>query len=158
MSRGSCCWAWEIAVWTSVAAASRLRVRANWSVIWVIPRALAEVSESSPAMVENCRSRGMATDEAIVSGLAPGRLAETCRVGKSTLGRSLMGNERYPMRPKSRMPNMTRVVMTGRRMKSSGMLTGGSPYGRWLLQLLSLPPGHRARAAIGRRSQPFHPV
>ena len=40
----------------------------NWSL---------EVIDSSPAMVENCRSRGVATDEAIVSGDAPGRPAET---------------------------------------------------------------------------------
>ena len=30
----------------------------------------------------------------MVSGLAPGRLAVTRRVGKSTLGRSLTGSER----------------------------------------------------------------
>src|SRR5438132_10093713 len=29
-----------------------------------------------PAMVENCRSSGVATDEAMVSGLAPGRSEE----------------------------------------------------------------------------------
>jgi len=32
--------------------------------------------------------------EAIVSGLAPGRLAVTCSVGKSTLGNSLTGSNR----------------------------------------------------------------
>ena len=32
---------------------------------------------SRPSMVENCFSSGVATEEAIVSGLAPGRLAET---------------------------------------------------------------------------------
>ena len=35
-----------------------------------------------PAMVENCFSSGVATAEAIVSGLAPGRLAVTWMVGK----------------------------------------------------------------------------
>jgi len=45
-------------------------------------------------MVENCRSKGVATDEAMVSGLAPGRLADTWMVGKSTLGRSLTGKAR----------------------------------------------------------------
>ncbi len=45
-------------------------------------------------MVENCLSSGVATAEAIVSGLAPGRLAETRIVGKSTLGRSLTGQQR----------------------------------------------------------------
>ena len=32
-------------------------------------------------MVVNCRSSGVATAEAMVSGLAPGRLAETVMVG-----------------------------------------------------------------------------
>ena len=32
-------------------------------------------------MVENCFSSGVATEEAIVSGLAPGRLAWTWMVG-----------------------------------------------------------------------------
>ena len=39
-------------------------------------------------------SNGVATEEAIVDGLAPGRLALTWMVGKSTLGRSLTGNWR----------------------------------------------------------------
>ena len=34
-----------------------------------------------PGMVENCFSSGVATEEAIVSGLAPGRLALTEMVG-----------------------------------------------------------------------------
>ena len=42
--------------------------------------------ESRPAMVENCLSSGVATAEAMVSGLAPGRLALTRIVGKSTFG------------------------------------------------------------------------
>ena len=50
-----------------------------------------------PAMVENCCSSGVATAEAIVSGLAPGRLALTWIVGKSTFGRSLTGRSRYAM-------------------------------------------------------------
>ena len=39
----------------------------------VSPRELVEVIESMPAMVENCFSKGVATEEAMVSGLAPGR-------------------------------------------------------------------------------------
>ncbi len=83
-----------MAACTSCAAASMLRARANWSVIWVDPSRLVEVMESMPAMVENCRSRGVATDEAMVSGLAPGRAAPTWIVGKSTLGRSETGSSR----------------------------------------------------------------
>ena len=58
------------------------------------PQVLVEVMESMPAIVENCFSRGVATADAIVSGLAPGRLADTWMVGKSTLGRSLTGKRR----------------------------------------------------------------
>ena len=52
---------------------------------------LVELIELNPEMVENCFSSGVATDDAMVSGLAPGRLALTTMVGKSTLGRSLTG-------------------------------------------------------------------
>ena len=69
------------------------RSRVNCRVIWVSPSALVEVMESRPAMVENCLSSGVATAEAMVSGLAPGRLAVTWMVGKSTLGRSLTGRQ-----------------------------------------------------------------
>src|SRR5277367_18525 len=88
---GSCDWVSAIAACTSCAAASMLRVRLNWSVTSVEPWMLVEVIESRPAMVENSFSRGVATDDAIVSGLAPGRLALTTIVGKSTLGRLFTG-------------------------------------------------------------------
>ena len=81
-----------IAACTSCAAASMSRSSVNCSVIEVTPSAFVEVIVSSPAIVENCRSSGSATDEAIVSGLAPGRPALTWIVGKSTLGRSLTGS------------------------------------------------------------------
>ncbi len=61
-----------MAACTSWAAASIFRLRVNWSVIWVVPSALVEVMLSMPAMVENCFSSGVATAEAMVSGLAPG--------------------------------------------------------------------------------------
>ena len=41
-------------------------------VIEVLPSELDEFIESMPAMVENCRSSGVATEDAMVSGLAPG--------------------------------------------------------------------------------------
>jgi hypothetical protein len=87
----------------------------------VDPSELDEVIESMPEIVENCRSSGVATEAAIISGLAPGRPALTCMVGKSTFGRSLTGSVRYATIPKTTIPSMTSVVMTGRRMKSSVM-------------------------------------
>src|ERR1041384_5607967 len=83
-----------IAACTSWAAASMLRLRANCSVIAVLTSELVEVIESMPAMVENSRSSGVATEDAIVSGLAPGSVAVTWIVGKSTFGRSLDGSAR----------------------------------------------------------------
>src|SRR6185369_13347135 len=88
------------------------------------PREFVEVIESMPAMVENCFSSGVATDEAIVSGLAPGREALTWMVGKSTFGKSLTGSARYPAMPNKMIPIMTSAVMTGRLMKTSVMFMG----------------------------------
>jgi hypothetical protein len=93
----------------------------------VDPRAELEVIESTPAMVENCRSRGVATEAAIVSGDAPGRFASTRMVGKSTFGRSEMGRLRYATTPKSTIASMISVVATGRRMKTSERFTSGPP-------------------------------
>src|SRR5256714_14395598 len=66
-----------MAAWTSCAAASMLRSSVNWSVMLVLPRLDEEVIWSTPAIVENCFSSGVATADAMVSGLAPGRLAFT---------------------------------------------------------------------------------
>ena len=49
---------------------------------------------SRPAIVVNCFSSGVATDDATVRGEAPGSDAETWIVGKSTLGRSEIGSSR----------------------------------------------------------------
>ena len=47
----------------------------------VFPWPLLELIDVTPAIVENCFSSGVATDAAIVSGLAPGRFACTWMVG-----------------------------------------------------------------------------
>ena len=49
-----------------------------------------------PAMRPNWRSSGVATEEAMVSGLAPGKLRPTEIVGKSTCG-----SGRYREQPES---------------------------------------------------------
>ena len=81
MLGGNCLAACEMAAWTSCAAPSRLRSRLNCSTMEVAPTRLDDTMESSPAMLENCFSSGKATAAAIVSGLAPGRLAPTLIVG-----------------------------------------------------------------------------
>ena len=97
----------------------------------VEPCVLDELIELMPAMVENWFSSGVATPDAIVSGSAPGREADTTMVGKSTAGSSLTGSEEYPNRPKITNPAMSRMVMTGRRMKVSEIfIARRRPYGR----------------------------
>ena len=70
-----------IAVCTSCAAESMLRSRSKVSEMLVLPWLLRELIAVMPEIVANCFSSGVATDEAIVSGLAPGRLALTWMVG-----------------------------------------------------------------------------
>lgn len=59
------------------------RFWSNSSVIEVLPSVEVELMSAKPEMVENWRSRGVATDEAMVSGLAPGSEAVTEMVGAS---------------------------------------------------------------------------
>ncbi len=68
-------------------------------VMLVVPSALVEVISVTPAMRPNRRSSGVATAEAIVSGLAPGRLALTWMVGKSTRGSGETGRSVYASMP-----------------------------------------------------------
>src|SRR2546427_6880680 len=84
--------AFAMAACTSWPAASMLRSSVNWIVMLLTPSALVDVIESMPAIVLNWRSSGVATAEAIVSGVAPGRFAMTWIVGKSTFGRALTGS------------------------------------------------------------------
>ena len=81
MPGGSSGMASAMAVSTSTVAPSISRLRSNCRVMLVEPWPLLEIIESRPAMVVNCRSRGVATADAMVSGLAPGRLALTVMVG-----------------------------------------------------------------------------
>jgi hypothetical protein len=60
-----------IAVCTSTTALSMLRSRSNDSVMLVEPALLLDVISSTPAMVVNCRSSGLATVDAIVAGSPP---------------------------------------------------------------------------------------
>ena len=68
------------------------RSRSNWTTTCVAPLTLVDVICVTPAICDSCRSSGCATVDAIVSGLAPGRLAETCMVGNSTRGSGATGS------------------------------------------------------------------
>ena len=88
----------------------------------VVPSALVEVSSVSPAIRPNWRSSGVATEDAIVSGLAPGRLPLTWMVGKSTSGNGATGSIRNAAAPASAIATVNSVVATGLRMKISEKL------------------------------------
>src|SRR5262249_32349103 len=93
------------------------RFSSNCSVTEVAPRLLVEVISVTPAMRLNWRSSGVATAEAIVSGLAPGKFANTLMVGKSTWGRGATGKKRNAPAPASRIAKEISDVATGLRMK-----------------------------------------
>ena len=69
-----------------------LRVRSNWIEMRVSPSELREVSSVTPGISPSRRSSGAATVAAMVSGSAPGRLALTEMVGKSTVGMLATGS------------------------------------------------------------------
>src|SRR5271168_95019 len=107
---------------TSRAAASMLRLRSNCRVTLVLPSELDEVISVTPAMWPNWRSRGVATEEAMIRALAPGSPAETEMVGKSTWGSGDTGNTLKAMPPAMAIAMVSRVVATGLRMKGEEML------------------------------------
>ena len=77
------------------------------------PRVLADVISVTLAIRPNCLSRGVATDEAITSGLAPGRPAETEMVGKSICGSGETGSKINASPPASAIATVSSVVATG---------------------------------------------
>jgi len=88
-------------------------------VMLVEPRALDEVISVTAAIRPNWRSSGVATDEAIVSGLAPGKPALTEMVGNSTSGSGATGSSRYAAAPANVIATTSSVVATGLRMNGS---------------------------------------
>src|SRR5882724_3138943 len=60
---------------------------------FVFPKPLDEVIWVTPAMRPNWRSSGVATAEAMVSGLAPGNDAPTWITGNSTCGKGATGRK-----------------------------------------------------------------
>ena len=73
-----------------------------------------------PAIRPNWRSRGVATDEAMVSGLAPGRDAPTAMVGNSTCGRGETGRKLKARIPAMATARVSSEVAMGRRMNGGG--------------------------------------
>src|SRR6266853_2496911 len=83
----------------------------------VVPSELAEVISETPAMCPNCRSSGVATEDAMICALAPGSAAPTEIVGKSTCGSGETGNTVNAIAPAIAMAIVSNVVATGRRIK-----------------------------------------
>ncbi len=65
-------------------------------------------------MRPNWRSSGVATEEAIVSGLAPGSPPLALITGKSTSGNEATGSSEYETAPASSRARLSNVVATGR--------------------------------------------
>src|SRR5260370_20966846 len=107
-----------------------LRFRSNCSVMLVEPSVLEEVISVTEAMCPNCLSSGVATDDAIVSGLAPGSVALTEIVGKSTCGNGETGSSRNAKAPDKATATKRRIVATRRLMKGPDRF------------LTVLPPAH----------------
>ena len=93
-------------------------------VIWLVPCEEFDDIDEMPAMVESWRSMTPATDDAMVSALAPGKVAVTAMVGKSTRGSADTGSRRKPKMPNAMIDAVISVVMTGRRMQSSDSVIG----------------------------------
>src|SRR5262249_27135677 len=104
-----------------------LRLNSNCNVMLVEPSPLDAVISLTPTMPPNCRSRGAATDDAIVSALAPGSLALTEIVGKSTSGSGATGNSRNAAAPANATPAVSSVVATGRLINGLEGFTTISP-------------------------------
>jgi hypothetical protein len=93
----------------------------------VVPRKLDEVISVTPAIRPNWRSSGVATDDAMISGLAPGNEAATEMVGKSTCGSGETGKKLKATAPASATAIVNKVVATGRRMNGDDKLISVRP-------------------------------
>ena len=102
-----------MAACTSRAAPLMSRFKSNCSVIELEPSVLDEVISFTPAMWPSWRSSGAATDDAMISGLAPGSDAPTLMVGKSTCGSGATGNCKYATAPASAIAIVSSAVPTG---------------------------------------------
>ena len=82
-----------------------------------------ELMTSTSEIVANCFSSGVATEEAMFSGLAPGSTAVTWIVGVSNCGSAAIGMPSQAKMPATTAEADSSTVMTGRRMKISVAFT-----------------------------------
>ena len=123
MSLGSEPSAALIASSTSVSSVLMSVLRSNCSVIWVVPSTLAEVICARPGSIwPNSVSSGVATVEAMVSGLAPGYWRSPSASGTRTFGSGATGSSGKATRPASKIAAVSSDVAIGRRMNGVEML------------------------------------
>jgi hypothetical protein len=91
-----------MAACTSRAAASMFRFRSNCRVMLVDPQAARRGHLGDRRDAAKLPLQRVATEEAMVSGLAPGNDADTDMVGKSTCGSGDTGRIRKATMPASR--------------------------------------------------------
>ncbi|MNK65433.1 hypothetical protein D3C87_847300 [compost metagenome] len=84
----------------------------------------------TPAMLPKERSNGVATVDAITSGLAPGRLAWTTITGKSICGSGDTGSKPKLTPPSSMIARLSNMVATGRLMKGPERFMAALPLPR----------------------------
>ncbi|MNZ53054.1 hypothetical protein D3C78_709210 [compost metagenome] len=115
-----------IAACTSRAAPLMSRSRSNCRITRVEPWLERLLMVLTPAMAPKERSSGVATVDAITSGLAPGRLAWTTITGKSICGSGDTGSKPKLTPPSSMMANESSMVATGRLMNGPERFIGGN--------------------------------
>ena len=100
------------------------RERSNCRTTLVAPSALDDVISVTPAMRPNWRSSGVATADAMVSGLAPGSaVLDDDGRDRPPAAASATGRLTKASAPASASASVSSVVATGRRMNGSEMLT-----------------------------------
>ena len=106
----------------------------------VVPNWLTEVIWLMPAIRPNCRSSGVATDEAIVSGLAPGNEAPTEMTGNSTCGKGATGRKLNASVPAMSRAAASNDVPMGRFIKGAEIFMAKIP--RRLARFIDRVAGH----------------
>src|SRR5260221_8101204 len=107
--------------------------------IEVEPSELLVEMLSMPAIVANCLMSGIATEDAMVSGEAPGRDAETLTTGKSARGKAATGRSDQAKKPPISTATDMRIVATGLVMQNCETFMG-------LSSVRTLPPHRWFRA------------
>ncbi|MNT87051.1 hypothetical protein D3C72_2274160 [compost metagenome] len=85
----------------------------------------------TPAMLPSLRSSGVATVDAMTSGLAPDRFADTTITGKSICGSGATGSKPKLTPPSSMIARLNSMVATGRRMKGPDRFMPGPASRQW---------------------------